>query len=334
MTLINKTWLKQEVCRLWLYGESQDNIAIQLKISVGTVNSFVSEIMKSDDTIDLQRQIAIISKKNRVDIKQIAVNLKWKNQIKQSSLDDKKMENFLDVMDTYGNKYSITPSSLANQLFSIIEMTLKENVEPDKLDELLKSKINKLREIDKQIETANNMLAERKATFEEEQKRLKIRKKDLDQFHQMSNLLEIYEYPEISTQYGAVIRAIIDIKKLGYDPKIIVSKYEEFESLTKAIEKSSAKLRQFERILRQYRRKSDQEKHRWKDQGDAFAIFTRLIKDGLRVEDIFSLVHILKNDFTADNIKQLIGDIRTYGSIAASANKVQREYDAETESLF
>lgn len=93
MTLLNKTWIKQEVSRLWLYGESQGNIAIQLNISVGTVNNFVNEIMKSDDTIELQRQIAIISKKSGVSIPQIAANLGWKNRIKQSALDDKKNRN-------------------------------------------------------------------------------------------------------------------------------------------------------------------------------------------------------------------------------------------------
>jgi len=44
----------------------------------------------------------------------------------------------------------------------------------------------------------------------------------------MSQLLEMSEYPEISTEYSTVARTFIDIKKMGYDPKIIVSKYEEF----------------------------------------------------------------------------------------------------------
>ena len=74
MTLINKSWIKNEVLRLWLSGDSQEAIANQLKISVGTVNSLVNEIMKSDDTIDLQRQIAIVVKKNEVKIKHIATN--------------------------------------------------------------------------------------------------------------------------------------------------------------------------------------------------------------------------------------------------------------------
>jgi tRNA/tmRNA/rRNA uracil-C5-methylase (TrmA/RlmC/RlmD family) len=244
MTLINKSWLKSEVLRLWLSGDSQEVIANQLKISVGSVNSLLNEIMKSDDTIDLQRQIAITAKKNGVKIKHIATNLRWKNLIKQSSLDDRKTEKLLDAMDALFNKYSIPPSAAANQFFSIIETMLRENKEPHKLEEEIKSKISKLQEIDNQIETNSKLLEESKATVEEEQKILKIKQKDLDQFRDISQLLKIHEYPEISSEYGAVACAIIDIKKLGYDPKIIVSKYEEFESLTKANEKLEARLQE------------------------------------------------------------------------------------------
>src|SRR6476660_9658029 len=120
MTLQNKNWLKNEIFRLYLSGDSQENIANTLKISVGTVNNFISEIIKSDDTVDLQRQIAIVAKKNGVDIKQIAANLRWKNKIKQWSLDDKKIEKFLDVMNMLFNKYTIPPATAANRLCSII----------------------------------------------------------------------------------------------------------------------------------------------------------------------------------------------------------------------
>lgn len=259
MTLINKNWLKSEILRAYLSGDPQGVIASQLNISIGTVNGFVSEIIKSDDTIELQRQIAIISKKNGVNIKQIATNLRFKNLVKQSSLDDKKIEKFLDAMDNWGNKFSISPTALAKQLFSIIEMTLRENMEPDKLDELIKSKTSQLREIQNQVEISNNLLEETKVSVEEEQKRLKIKQKDLDQFRQISNLLEIYEYPEFSTEYGNVARAMIDIKELGYDPKIIVSKYDEFNSLTKASEKLKKDMGELEVVLRSYRRKSDEE---------------------------------------------------------------------------
>jgi len=331
MTLINKSWLKSEVLRLWLSADSQEAIANQLKISVGTVNSLVNEIMKSDDTIDLQRQIAIVVKKNGVNIKDIATNLRWKNLIKQSSLDDRKVEKLFDAMYALFNKYSIPPSAAANQFYSIIVTMLRENKEPHKLEEEIKSKISELWEIDNQIETSNKLLEEAKAKVEEEQKRLKIKQKDLDQFRQISQLLELREYPEFSPEYGTVARALADMKEMGYDQKIIVSKYEEFESLAKANEELKAKLRESERMLQHYKHKLDEEKARWKDHGNAFENFTRLIKDGLKDEDIFMAVNVLKNDFPQSGIEQLLEDIRTYGNITAAKWKLKREYEAESE---
>ena len=82
MTLQNKNWLKNEICRLYLSGESQETIANKLEISVGTVKNFVSETKKSDDITELQRQIAIVAKKDGVKIMQMAGNLRFKNMIK------------------------------------------------------------------------------------------------------------------------------------------------------------------------------------------------------------------------------------------------------------
>ena len=334
MTLKDKGWLKNEAFRLYLSGDSQENIADKLNISVGTVNNLVSEIVKSDDTIDLQRQIAIVAKKNGVDIMQIAANLRWKNKIKQSSLDDRKIEKFLDGMDILFNKYSIRPSTAANQLFSLIEITLRDNIEPHRLEEEIKSKIIELKRINAQIEIRDKLLGETKTRVEKEQARLGVKEKNLEQFGQVSRMLELYEYPELSSEYGMVARAMIDFKNLGYDSKVIVSKYEKSESLTIMNEKKEAKLQQSEKALESYRSKLNEVEARCKDYENAFEIFNSLVKDGLSNEDIFMAAHVLKNDFRKMDREQLLQDIRTYGSIAAARWKLQRGYEAETESMI
>ena len=212
MTLNNKRWLKNETLRMYLSGDSQESIANILKISVGTVNTLLNEILKSDDTIDLQRQIAIIAKKSGVSIKQLAVNLRWKNEIKKSGLDDKKVEKFLDAMDMMFNKYSISPTAAASKFFSLIETMLRENIEPDKLEEEIKSKSTKLQEINAQTEAANELFDESRTKVEKEQMRLNIKERDLELFQKISSLLELYRYPEISSEYGNVVRAMIDFK--------------------------------------------------------------------------------------------------------------------------
>jgi DNA-binding Lrp family transcriptional regulator len=334
MTLTNKSWLKNEILRLYLSGDSQENIANKLNISVGTVNNLVSEIVKSDDTIDLQRQIAIVAKKNGVDIMQIAANLRWKNKIKQSSLDDRKIEKFLDAMDILFNKYSISPTTATNQLFSLIEIMLRDNVEPHRLEDEIKSKNIELKRINAQIEIGEKLLEETKTRVEIEQARLRVKEIILEQFAQVSLMLELYNCPGISSEYGMVARAMVDFKNLGYDPKAIVAKYEESESLTKMNKKIEAKLQESEKALESYRRKLDEVEARWKDYGNAFEIFSSLVKDGLSAEDIFMAAHILKNDFLKMDREQLLQDIRTYGSIAAARRKLQRGYEAETESII
>jgi hypothetical protein len=97
----------------------------------------------------MMRQIAIVSKKTGVDIEQIAANLRWKNKIKQSSLDDRKVEKLLDGMSMLFNKYSISPSTATNQFFSLIQTMLRDNIEPHKLEEEIRFKQNELQLIKK-----------------------------------------------------------------------------------------------------------------------------------------------------------------------------------------
>ena len=185
MTLVNKNWLKNEIFRAFISGESQEAIASQLKVSVGTVNSLVKEILKSDDTADLQRQIAIVAKKQGVSLKQIVANLRYKNLIKLNMLDERKSEKFLNAIDTLCNKYSIPPSDAANQFFSLIELMQRENVEPHKLEEIIKSSVSELREIERRKDAKRKSFEDTKLKVDEDMKRLKIKEKQLAVFGQI-----------------------------------------------------------------------------------------------------------------------------------------------------
>ena len=327
MTLVNN-WLKNEILRAFISGESREAIASQLKVSVGTVNSLVKEILKSDDTADLQRQIAIVAKKQGVSLKQIAANLRYKNLIKLNMLDERKSEKFLNAIDTLCNKYSIPPSDAANQFFSLIELMQRENVEPHKLEEIIKSSVSELREIERRKDAKRKSFEDTKLKVDEDMKRLKIKEKQLAVFGQIMSMLEMYDYSEFSSENFAVARTLIDIKEQGFDPKVIVSKHEEFVSTTEEIKRQKTILREFEKIMRHYQRKQDEEEAKWEDHGKAFQSFTDLKRDGLKDEDILTVVHIIKNDFPQRTIKQLIEDIRTYGNIAAAISKLKGENES------
>ena len=259
MTLNNKNWLKNEVLRLYLSGYSQENIAKEVNISIGMVNALVNETIESDDTADLQRQIAIVSKKTGVDIKQIAANLRWKNKIKQSSLDDRKIERFIDAMDILFNKYNIAPSTAEKLFFSLIETMLKKNLEPHRLEEEIKLKLTELETITAQIQANDKLLEESNAKLDKEQASWKIRQKDLEQFREVRLHLDLYGHSELSGEFAALARAMVDFKNLKFDPKDIVSKYENMISLSNANEKLDAKLQRSEKVFESYKRKQEEE---------------------------------------------------------------------------
>jgi hypothetical protein len=127
---------------------------------------------------------------------------------------------------------------------------------------------------------------------------------------------------------------MIDFKNLNYDPKEIISKYENMISLTRAIEKLGPKLQKSEEFLESNIRKKDEEEAKWKDHYNAIEIFTDLVKNGLRGEDIFRVINIINKDFPEKTISQIVEDIRTYGSLSAAVWRLERKYDAITESML
>jgi hypothetical protein len=232
------------------------------------------------------------------------------------------------------NKYNISPSTAANQFFSLIETMLRDNIEPHRLGEEIRFEQNELQRIKSQVEINDKLLQESKAKLKEEQARLKIKQKDLDDFRKVSRMLELYGSPELSGEYATLARAMIDFKNLNYDPKEIISKYENMISLTRAIEKLGPKLQKSEEFLESNIRKKDEEEAKWKDHYNAIEIFTDLVKNGLRGEDIFRVINIINKDFPEKTISQIVEDIRTYGSLSAAVWRLERKYDAITESML
>lgn len=258
---------------------------------------------------------------------QIAANLRFKNKIKRSSLDDRKIEKFLDGMEMLFNKFSISSSIAEKKLFSIIEIMLRDNIDPHRLEEEIKIK-------NAEMELRIRNLEIIKKRVQRKQERLKIKEKNLQQFAEVGSFLDLYNVPEFSIEYANLARAMIGIKNLGYDPKAIVAAYDKSESLIKENEKAETKLQEAEKMLESYRVKLQEQKTSWGDNYAALEMFKSLLKDGIGSEDILMAIHVLKNDFTKKDIDQLIKEIGTYGSIAAARSKLQRQYEAETGTML
>ena len=324
MTL-NKEYIKSEITRLFLSGYSQEKISGDLSVSEGTVSSIVNEIVNSDDSIPLQRQIAVIVNKNGIDLKEVAANIRWKNRVKLMSLDEEKIEKLLDAMELLFKKNDVDPQTAADCIYSISVIMLKNHIQPDRLKEEVESKNEELVATNKKIKEKNKLLEDSNTKIDSMLIKNNLKEENINLFLKISEVLELYGLD--TPEFFKLGRAIKDFKSLGWDVNHIISQYEEIESLKNTKEKLEKKIQKYELILEKYRRMQREEESRWSIHHHAFNIFSNLIAGGLRPEDIFKICLILKNDFSENLISELIEDIHTYGSISSARIKIEREYE-------
>jgi hypothetical protein len=140
MSVSHNEWIKGEIVTLFLQGFSQDKISKDVNVSIGSVNSVLKEALSHDKTLDLQLQIAILVYKDKITLKQIAANLRWKNAIKLAGLDEKEFEKILGFMDNIFNRNNIPPRTAAELLLSSIRYMLKNQLDPQRLEEEIRTK--------------------------------------------------------------------------------------------------------------------------------------------------------------------------------------------------
>jgi hypothetical protein len=149
----------------------------------------------------------------------------------------------------------------------------------------------------------------------------------LETMTQLSDALDLYNI-DLSELYN-LARALDEFKKLGWDTKVIIGKYEEEQNLESAIKKLESKMKRYETVLEDLHRKRTEQKIQVADHYDAFQVFTKLVKSGLKTEEIINVSNVLKNNFTQESMLQLLEDIEKYGSIAAARAKLERAYPNE-----
>lgn len=327
MSISRNDWVRSETLKFFLLGYSQERISKELQISIGSVNSVLNEALSQDKTLELQRQIAILVNKNKTTLKQIAANLRWKNAIKLRGLDENKIEKMLDFIQIIFNKNNVPPETASELLYSSIKYLLKNELDPDKLEKEFRITKNELESIIDDIKVNNDTLEKSKENLESQLAKSKLTQKALDKLSDLDKALDLYNLD--LSDLLELARAIREFKKLGWDAKTIVTKYEQEVDLEARIKKQEAKMRRYEVVLEDLYHKTAEEKRKWGGRMDAVQIFNKLVESGVKPDEIFKVSYILKNNYTQETVSQLIEDIEKYGSIAASRLRLERNYVRE-----
>jgi hypothetical protein len=262
--------------------------------------------------------------KNKTTVNQIAANVRWKNAIKLRGLDDKAVEKILDLMETILNKNNIPPATAANLLYSSIDIIMKNQVDPDRLEEEIRVEKNELDSVKEEIRVENAKLEKLRLKSEAQLEKSRLTSKTLDMLNNLSTVLNLYDLEVIDLLQ--LPRIIEGFKKLGWDTTTIIDKYKTEQELELGIKKQESKMKKHEAVLEDLYRKRMEEERKWGTYCNGIQAFNKLVESGLKPEDIFNVSYVLKNNYTPETVSQLLEDIEKYGSIAAARVKRERDY--------
>jgi len=161
MTIQDKAWLAVQITRMSLNGLPQEVISHELHISEGTVNTIMKELIASDETLTLQHEIAVVSKKTGMSIKQLASNLSFFNAMKRIGFEENKIQLFARALDSiFSQDQSLVPETAANLVFQVCNFIVKNGITLDKLNDEVERKYCELNKLSEQINEAKKIEAE------------------------------------------------------------------------------------------------------------------------------------------------------------------------------
>ena len=84
--------IREQVIKQWLQGMSRDQVAKVNDIGAGTVSAIIKDTKEQISDIDLLRQVAVVIKKNDLDLSIFASSIRIKNKLVEMGLNEDQIE--------------------------------------------------------------------------------------------------------------------------------------------------------------------------------------------------------------------------------------------------
>ncbi len=159
--------LKIKVLNQWLNGMSRDNIAINNKISGGSVSNIIQDFKNGDiPDIDLLRGVALRLKSQNFDLIQFARSMRLRKMLDNLELPEERIEKFLEHLCIFFYKHDDkNVEKFLLQLEFVYEMATSLDLSIyDILGDIDKKKAE-LIQLEKELSMLKQQIEEKKAEF-------------------------------------------------------------------------------------------------------------------------------------------------------------------------
>jgi len=109
--------IKEQVINEWLQAKPRTKIADSLAISTGSVTNIINEAKRNSiKDIDLLRAVAVLLKKNNLDLTHFALSLKLKNKLDDLQIDEELADTYIENVAIYCFQEQVDPYEFFEQI--------------------------------------------------------------------------------------------------------------------------------------------------------------------------------------------------------------------------
>ena len=198
--------------------DSRDSIAADNDIGAGTVTNIINEWKKGvqDSEYESVRELAVYSKKEGLDLSELASRFRLYNYINKLGVNEDDIESF--IVNCMNGANSLPPEKiidLTNQLFDISK---SESIPPAEVPVPIKQKLEEKQRLEEQIQEAGAVLQSKNVDIE-----------TINEFNQLKEHLSKHNLSlEDPTRLLSILQTI---KQIGYEPQKIVAAFANMKSL-------------------------------------------------------------------------------------------------------
>jgi hypothetical protein len=118
--------IKQRVIKQWLLGMSRDEIAKDNDIGAGTVSAIIKDAKQDIADIDLLREVAILLKKEELDLDVFASSIRLKKKMDEMGINEDQIETLIENVNIHCFKRGLSAEEFVNTINKV--SALSENI--------------------------------------------------------------------------------------------------------------------------------------------------------------------------------------------------------------
>ena len=265
-------------------------------IAEGTVTNIVEFYKQNENSLDLQRQIAVVIRKTGTDVNQVASNLRWQNAISREGSSNERLRQFILALQKECDFNGINESQAIATIVQISEITATQKIPLLQLSSHIEKEYAEAERIQSDLAINKEVLELSNDGVEDALVRNSVTLDNIRRYLIVEKTLNLHGLLIGDLSYTN--RVIMSLKRMGYDPSYIVSKLSEIESLEQRKTELDKECDNYEANLEQYAIRLHGAKMYWGRHEASANLFANAVSMGVTPQNIFDAVSYLWNECT------------------------------------